>query len=56
MSPFAFFGVASFSVRGLLVEPMNEGSDCTPLFMASILCVKCLSNFQLTLLAVSTLL
>jgi hypothetical protein len=55
MSPFVFFGVASFFIRGLLNEPMNEGSDSTPLFMAPISCVKRLSNFQLTLLAVSTL-
>jgi hypothetical protein len=51
-----FFGVTSFFIRGLLVEPMNEGSGSAPLFMAPILCVKRLSNFQLSLLAVSTLL
>jgi hypothetical protein len=55
MSPFVFFWVASFFIRGLLNEPMNGGSDSTPLFMAPISCVKRLSNFQLTLLAVSTL-
>jgi hypothetical protein len=34
---------------------MNEGSDSAPLFVALMPCVKCLSNFQLALLAVSTL-
>jgi hypothetical protein len=73
MSPFVFFGVASFFIRGLLNEPlyvlrgasffiggllnepMNEGSDSAPLFIALISCVKCLSNFQLTSLSISTL-
>jgi hypothetical protein len=55
MSPFAFCGGASFFVRGLFNEPMNEGSNSMPLLMASISCVKRLSNFQLTSLAVSTL-
>jgi hypothetical protein len=56
MSPFAFFGISSFFIEGLLNEPMNERSDSAPLFMAPIFCVKHLSNFQVTLLAVSTLL
>jgi hypothetical protein len=56
VSPFAFFGVASFFIGGVLNEPMNEGSDSAPLFMALILCVKHLLNFELTLLAVLTLL
>jgi hypothetical protein len=56
MSPFAFFGVASFFIGGLSNEPMNEGSDSAPLFMAPIFCVKRLSNFKLTLLAIVTLL
>jgi hypothetical protein len=56
VSPFAFFGVTSFFIRGLLGEPMNEGSDSTPLFMALILCVKRFSGVQLTLLVVSTML
>jgi hypothetical protein len=55
MSPFAFFGVVSFFIRDLLNEPINKGSDSAPLFMVLISCVKCLLNFQLTLLAVSTL-
>jgi hypothetical protein len=56
VSPFAFFGVTSFFIRGLLGEPMNEGSDSTPLFMALILCVKRFSGVQLTLLVVLTML
>jgi hypothetical protein len=55
MSLFAFFWVASFIFGCLLNEPMNEGSDRAPPFMAPISCVKHLSNFQQTLLAVSTL-
>jgi hypothetical protein len=35
---------------------MNEESYSMPLFMALVFCVKRLSNYQLTLLAVSTLL
>jgi hypothetical protein len=50
-----FFGVASFFIRCLLNELMNEESDTAPVFMALIVCVKCLLNFLLTLLAVSTL-
>jgi hypothetical protein len=34
-----------FFIRGILNEPMNEGPDSAPLFMASISCVKHLSNF-----------
>jgi hypothetical protein len=45
-----------FFIEGLLNESMNEGSDSAPLFMALIFCVKRLLNFQVTLLAVSTLL
>jgi hypothetical protein len=56
MSPFAFFKAASFFIGGLLNGPMNEGSCSAPLFMAPIFCVKRLSNFQLILLVISTLL
>jgi hypothetical protein len=35
---------------------MNKGYDSAPLFMAPIFCVKRLSNYQLTLLVVLTLL
>jgi hypothetical protein len=45
-----------FFIGDLLNEPMNERSDSAPLFMAPVFCVKRLSNFQLALLAVSTLL
>jgi hypothetical protein len=55
MSHFAFFGVASFFIEGVLNEPMNEGSDSAPLFMAPISCLKHLLNFQLTLLVVLNL-
>jgi hypothetical protein len=51
-----FFGSASFFIGGLLNEPMKEGSYSAPLFIALIFCVKRLSNFQLTLLAILTLL
>jgi hypothetical protein len=51
-----FFGVPSFFIGGLLNEPMNEGSNSAPLFMAPIFCMKCLSNSQLVLLDVLTLL
>jgi hypothetical protein len=56
LNELGVFRVGSFFIGGLLNEPMNEGSDSAPLFMAPIFCVKCLSNFQLRLLAVSTLL
>jgi hypothetical protein len=56
MSPFVFFRVGSFFMEGLLNEPMNEGSDSAPLFVAPIFCVKRLLNFQLNLIAISTLL
>jgi hypothetical protein len=52
----AFFGVDSFFIGDLLNGPMNKGSDSALLFMAPIVCVKRLLNFQLTLLVVSTLL
>jgi hypothetical protein len=55
VSPFTFWGCLFF-IGGLLHESMNEGSYNGPLFMAPMFCVKCLSNFQLTLLAVLTLL
>jgi hypothetical protein len=45
MSPFTFFGIASFFIVCLSNDPMNEGSDSAPLFMAPISCVKHLSNF-----------
>jgi hypothetical protein len=50
-----FCGGASFFIGGIFHEPMNEGSDSAPLFVAPKFCVKRLSNFQLTLLAVSSL-
>jgi oligoendopeptidase F len=54
--PLCIFWVASFFIEGLLNELMDERSDSAPLFMALVICVKHLSNFQLTLLAVSTML
>jgi hypothetical protein len=56
MSPFVFYGVPLFFIGGLLNEPENEWSYSAPLFMAPIFCMKHLLNFQLTLLAVLTLL
>jgi hypothetical protein len=56
MSSFCYLGLHLFFIGGLLNEPMNEGSDSAHLFMAPVICVKRLSNFQLILLAVSTLL
>jgi hypothetical protein len=50
------FGGWLFFIGDLLNEPMNKGSDSALLFMALIVCVKRLLNFQLTLLVVSTLL
>jgi uncharacterized membrane-anchored protein YitT (DUF2179 family) len=51
MSPFAFFGVASFFIEGLFDEPMNEGSDSAPLFMAPCVCEKALVECQANLLS-----
>jgi hypothetical protein len=51
MSPFAFFGVASFFIRGLFDEPMNEGSESTPLFVALLVCVEVLVECQANLVS-----
>jgi hypothetical protein len=53
--PLCILRGASFFIGGFSNEPMNEGSDSALLFMALMVCVKRLSNFQLTSLAVSTL-
>jgi hypothetical protein len=49
MNPFAFLGVASFFVRGLFDEPMNEVFDDTPLFMPPRVCAKELVECQANL-------
>jgi hypothetical protein len=54
--PLCILGGTSFFIGGLLNEPMKEGSYGMPLFMVPIFCVKRLSNLQLSLLAVSTML
>jgi hypothetical protein len=42
VKPLCVFGGDSFFTRGLFVKPMNEGSDSTPLFMASRVCIETL--------------
>jgi hypothetical protein len=51
MSPFAFFWVASFFIGCLFNEPMNEGSENTPLFIAPLVCAKALVECQANLVS-----
>jgi hypothetical protein len=44
-----FFVVASFFIGGLFDEPMNEGSESTPLFVAPLVCAKVLIECQANL-------
>jgi hypothetical protein len=50
------FGVTSFFIGGLCFEPMNEGCDDAPSFVAlAYLPYQLLLNIELALLAISTM-
>jgi hypothetical protein len=51
MSVFAFLRVTSFSSEIFFDEPMNEGFDNTPLFMAPRVCAKALVVCQANLVS-----
>jgi hypothetical protein len=54
--PLCVFEVRLFSSKDFCVRQWTRGFNNAPLFKAPMFCVKRLSNFQLTLLAVSTML
>jgi hypothetical protein len=54
-APLHLLGLPLFSSEVFFDEPMNEGFDSAPLFIAPVFVQKRLSNVKLTLLAILTL-